>query len=138
MTFTTTQSTVRHVEDDFLVRQRAELTARRVAYREQLDRLSAAVEELAESGHAPDLIDDEGFGEADAVSVERDRVLSLSALSRRRLDDIDAALHRLDAGTYGACRSCHRPIPLVRLEAVPEATECVACASGPALRRLRR
>jgi len=131
----TTASVSTYVDDDFLLRQRGELNARRRSYREQVDRLAAAADELAEAGETPDLGDDEGFAEADSTSVERDRLLSLQALARRRLDDIDAAARRLDAGTYGGCRSCRRPIPVARLEAVPEATQCVRCASGSILRR---
>jgi RNA polymerase-binding transcription factor DksA len=131
----TTASVIAYVDDGFLLRQRSELNARRLAYREQVDRLAAAAEELADAGATPDLADEEGFDEADGMGVERDRLLSLQALARRRLDDIDAAARRLDAGTYGACRSCRRPIPVARLEAVPEATQCVRCASGSILRR---
>ncbi len=130
-----TASAVPFVDDDFLASQRAELTARRAAYREQVERLSAAVDELAQAGDAPDLGDDQGFAEADPLHVERDRVLSLAAQARNRIEQVDAALRRLDAGAYGACRSCRRPIPVVRLEAVPEATQCVSCATGSALRR---
>ena len=131
----TTASAVPYPRDDFLLRQRGEHTARRVSYREQVDRLSAAVEELAQAGAAPDLGDEQGFAEADSIHVERDRVLSLSALARRRIDEIDDALRRLNAGTYGACRSCRQPIPVARLEAVPEATQCVSCAGGSVLQR---
>ena len=130
-----TASAVPFTRDDFLLRQRGELTARRASYREQLDRLSAAVEELAQASDAPDLGDEQGFAEADPLNVETDRVLSLAALARRRIDDVDAAIRRIDAGAYGACRSCRQPIPVARLEAVPEATQCVSCASGSVLRR---
>lgn len=131
----TTASVIAYVDDGFLLRQRGELNARRLSYREQVERLAAAAEELADAGATTDLADEEGFDEADSMSVERDRLLSLQALARRRLEDIDAAARRLDAGTYGACRSCRRPIPVARLEAVPEATQCVRCASGSILRR---
>ena len=130
-----TASAVPFVDDDFLVHQRGELTARRAAYREQVGRLTAAADELAQAGEAPDLGDEQGFAEADSLQVERDRVLSLTAQARNRIEQVDAALRRLDTGTYGACRSCRRPIPVARLEAVPEATQCVSCASGSALRR---
>ncbi|MDQ6727217.1 MAG: TraR/DksA C4-type zinc finger protein [Actinomycetota bacterium] len=122
-------------EDDFLATQRAELHARRAAYREQADRLTAAVEELAQAGESPDIGDDDGFAEADPLSVERDRVFTLAGVARGRVEEIDAALARLDAGAYGMCRTCRRPIPIARLEAVPEATQCVTCGSGAALRR---
>ncbi|MDP1806632.1 MAG: TraR/DksA C4-type zinc finger protein [Acidimicrobiales bacterium] len=131
----TTASVIAYVDDDFLLRQRRELSARRRSYREQVERLTAAAEELAEAGEAPDLGDEQGFGEADSLSVERDRLQSLQALSRQRLDDVDAAVRRLDAGAYGRCRTCRRPIPVARLEAVPEAAQCVNCASGSILRR---
>jgi RNA polymerase-binding transcription factor DksA len=131
----TTSSLTAYVDDDFLLRQRGELSARRRSYREQVERLAAAADELADAGESPDLADEQGFAEAGSLGVERDRLLSLQALSRRRLDDIDAAVRRLDAGAYGACRTCRRPIPVARLEAVPEATQCVGCASGSILRR---
>ena len=130
-----TASPFSFVEDDFLLHQRAELAARRMSYREQVERLASAGEELAQASATPDLGDEQGFGKADTLSVERDRVLVLTAQARQRIEDVDAALRRLDRGTYGACRSCRRPIPVVRLEAVPEATQCVSCASGSALRR---
>ena len=133
----TTPSATAYVDDDFLIHQRGELNARRLSYREQVDRLAAAADELADAGESssPALGDEQGFGEADSISVERDRVRSLQALARRRIDDVDAAVRRLDAGAYGACGTCRRPIPLARLEAVPDATQCVACATGSAVRR---
>ena len=130
-----TASAVPKARHDFELRQWRELAARRVSYREQVDRLTAAAEELVQAGEAPDLSDEDGFGEGDTLHVERDRVLSLTNRARTQIEEIDAALHRIDAGTYGACRSCRRPIPTVRLEAVPEATQCVSCASGSAVRR---
>jgi RNA polymerase-binding transcription factor DksA len=131
----TAASALPFIEQHFLVRQRHELTVRRSAYREQVERLSAAADELTTSADPPDLGDDDGFGEGDSINMERDRLQSLTAEARRRIDEVDAALHRLDAGTYGACRSCRQAIPAARLHAVPEATQCVACASGSVLRR---
>jgi RNA polymerase-binding transcription factor DksA len=51
-----------------------------------------------------------------------------SALAGETLDEIDHALSRLDAGTYGTCEVCGRVIPLERLEAIPHASTCVTCA----------
>ncbi|MDP1807497.1 MAG: hypothetical protein Q8K72_20130, partial [Acidimicrobiales bacterium] len=101
----TTASVIAQVEDDFLLNQRGALNARRQSYREQVERFAAAADELADAGDAPDLGDEQGFAEADSIGVERERLQSLQALSRQRLDDIDAAVRRLDAGAYGACRS---------------------------------
>jgi DnaK suppressor protein len=43
------------------------------------------------------------------------------------LDDIEAALARLDAGTYGACIRCGRTIMLKRLRALPYVSRCNRC-----------
>jgi DnaK suppressor protein len=54
--------------------------------------------------------------------------------------DVVEALRRIDAGTYGTCIDCGEDIPLIRLQARPEATRCVHCQtrherhSEPALR----
>lgn len=45
---------------------------------------------------------------------------------------LERAVARIDDGTYGACAGCGRPIPLGRLELVPEAEHCVTCAQRPA------
>ena len=59
---------------------------------------------------------------------EREQDLGTRARALEVLERIDAALSRIDAGEYGACLSCGRPIPLERLEAIPFAEECVACS----------
>jgi DnaK suppressor protein len=46
---------------------------------------------------------------------------------RRILAEIDAALDRLDRGTFGLCLHCSGPIPKARLELVPFTTGCVDC-----------
>jgi DnaK suppressor protein len=46
------------------------------------------------------------------------------------LEDIRAALARLEAGTYGRCVTCGSPIPAARLELRPFAATCVPCAGA--------
>src|SRR3954464_12370626 len=58
---------------------------------------------------------------------EQQRDLALRDHSRQHLEAIDAALARLDAGTYGACARCHGAIPAGRLEALPWAALCIDC-----------
>ena len=48
----------------------------------------------------------------------------------RLLDGVEAALTRLDEGTYGACHQCGRPIDDARLAEQPTALACAACESG--------
>jgi RNA polymerase-binding transcription factor DksA len=50
------------------------------------------------------------------------------AYVRRLLSDIDAAMQRIDDGSYGACTHCHEAIAPERLELVPHASSCVRCA----------
>lgn len=52
---------------------------------------------------------------------------SLDAGARAALRDVQAALWRLDEGTYGACVECHDPIPVERLEILPQTALCLAC-----------
>ncbi|MGB8651488.1 MAG: TraR/DksA C4-type zinc finger protein [Mycobacteriales bacterium] len=72
----------------------------------------------------------EGTGdEADAGSktFEREHEMSLANNSRDLLLQVERALARLDAGTYGRCENCGNPIPKARLQALPAATLDVAC-----------
>jgi DnaK suppressor protein len=61
---------------------------------------------------------------ADRASAETDRTLLLRTRDRERklISKIDAALHRLDEGSYGYCDDTTEPISLQRLEARPIAT----------------
>jgi RNA polymerase-binding transcription factor DksA len=58
---------------------------------------------------------------ADAAtdSFDRDLVLALASHEQESLYEIDAALRRIDNGTYGMCELTGRPIPWKRLEAMP-------------------
>lgn len=61
---------------------------------------------------------------ADRASSETDRAIELRARDRQRklIAKIDAALHRIEDGTYGYCEETGEPISLKRLEARPIAT----------------
>ena len=63
----------------------------------------------------------------DPAAIDEHTEIS-AALVSATLDDIEHALSRLDAGTYGTCELCGQAIPLERLEAIPHASTCVACA----------
>ena len=64
-----------------------------------------------------------------AQSVPDPVALSRSAILQRTLADIDAALTRIDAGTYGRCVHCGAAIPEERLELRPFTGDCGSCAS---------
>lgn len=128
MTMTTTTT-------DFLAAQRRELEARRASYLADAARATATALELTEDGGNQDMADEDGFGEGDTLNVERDRLLVVASDAQARVVEIDAALARVDGGTYGLCEACGKPIPLARLEVLPEATLCVSCKTGASLRR---
>jgi DnaK suppressor protein len=52
---------------------------------------------------------------------------AIHMIDHNRLDQIRQALERLEAGTYGRCTSCGRPINLERLEILPSAELCISC-----------
>ncbi len=82
--------------------------------------------------------DDEHDPEGATVGYERARVASLLAAARARLTRLDQAADRLEAGAYGACGRCGRPIPIERLVAHPAAVTCVACEADRARSPLYR
>lgn len=85
-----------------------------------------AVVEASQDSNA----DDEHDPDGSTIAFERSQVDALIQQSHRSLTEVDAALDRLDAGTYGACETCGRPIAPERLEARPTARKCIACASA--------
>jgi RNA polymerase-binding protein DksA len=73
--------------------------------------------------------DGAGDDQADAGSktFEREQEQSIAANRLDLLTQIQRAVERIDAGTYGFCESCGKPIPKARLRAFPSATLDVAC-----------
>jgi len=72
--------------------------------------------------------DDEHDPEGLPLSGEWSRLDGLRRATEHRIDEVDTAIANAEAGQYGVCLSCGRPIPPGRLEARPTATRCVACA----------
>jgi DnaK suppressor protein len=99
-----------------LVDERAEL----VRQVEGLD-AEADVKNWREGGFDDDPAD------AGSASFERETAQSLSNHARKLLVQIDDALRRMDAGTYGTCERCGERIELERLEALPYARLCLEC-----------
>ncbi len=69
---------------------------------------------------------------AAAVSVEPEPDATAVTIDEvdRLLDEVEAALTRLDEGTYGACRGCGGPIDDARLSERPTALDCSICEAG--------
>ncbi len=66
---------------------------------------------------------------ADSADEDYNRSFSLDLVSNKEelLNEIDAALDRIEEGTYGQCEMCGGKIPLKRLEAKPQARYCLKC-----------
>ena len=66
-------------------------------------------------------------GDMATVTFDRELDYTLEENEGRLLQAIDAALTRMDEGSYGACVSCGQPIGAERLEALPWTTQCIDC-----------
>ncbi|NKZ07535.1 TraR/DksA family transcriptional regulator [Actinomadura latina] len=107
----------------------AELAEVRAGLQEQIEGLRAEIAASASQIAEGDASDGAGDDQADAgaKTYEREHELSLAYNSRDLLAQIERAVQRMDAGTYGTCESCARPIGKARLQVFPRATLCVTC-----------
>jgi DnaK suppressor protein len=88
------------------------------------------LEEIGETIEAPDQMTYGSQAAAASQVFEQQRDLALRDRAVQHLALVDAALARLDAGTYGACVRCGKQIPEGRLEALPWAAHCIDCQTA--------
>jgi RNA polymerase-binding transcription factor DksA len=100
-----------------------------VTEREKLVRQMGELGASEDGDLRPDLDFGEGFADAAAITAERTEVLGLVEALKERLDAVDAAIARIDDGSYGVCKTCGGQIPAARMEARPESVQCVDCKS---------
>jgi DnaK suppressor protein len=105
---------------DELLRLRAGAEAEAATLARDLEALFAA----SRDSNADDEHDPEGA----TIGFERAQLTALLAAARERIAEVDDALGRVDAGTYGSCAGCGRAITAERLEVRPFARLCMACA----------
>ncbi|MFE0040714.1 TraR/DksA family transcriptional regulator [Streptomyces sp. NPDC059018] len=95
----------------------------------ELARLRAEIShsEEALTGLMRDSGDGAGDDQADTgtKNITREHEMALAANAREMVEQTERALHRLDAGTYGLCEICGKPIGKARMQAFPRATLCV-------------
>lgn len=72
---------------------------------------------------------DQNFADSSQVTAERAEVEALATSLQESLAEVEEALAKFDAGTYGKCESCGQDIAPARLEAAPAARLCINCAS---------
>jgi RNA polymerase-binding transcription factor DksA len=109
----------------FLDSQRQLLLEERAKLLGQAENLEGEAAALMENLDPGDVQFDDESGEGDSLVVERERDLALSAQARQMIADIDAALERINDGSYGLSVISGRPIPRDRLRAIPWARELV-------------
>jgi DnaK suppressor protein len=68
---------------------------------------------------------DNHLADTATVTVDREIDYTLEENSEHVLAEIDAALKRIEDGTFGICRTCGKPIEPERLELLPYATQCI-------------
>jgi DnaK suppressor protein len=109
---------------------RQKLVAERERLREELARVNGGLIDgtvgevfAGRDSTAGDMGDDA----VDVSASERDEAIALNL--EQLLAQVDAAIQRVDNGTYGVCMRCGKPIAPRRLEALPYATLCIECES---------
>lgn len=103
----------------------AALTEERAKLTHQMHQLGAD-----ESGEFTGAVDyGDAFADAGAATAERTEVLGLVENLKAMLADVDAALERIEDGTYGVCESCGVQIGSDRMTYRPMSRLCVACKS---------
>jgi DnaK suppressor protein len=123
--------------DEAEVRQRLEaekIRLKQEIYRQtQGDEAVPTTDPLLDAGGvATDPADD-----ADALA-DYERTQMLVSNAQEMLEDINAALARLDAGTYGICTNCGQEIDPRRLEALPWVSHCINCQAALEAESARR
>ena len=108
---------------------RQRLEAEQAATRERLARLEREFAGIVDAAGAAGT-DDEHDPEGATIAFERQHVAALVSQAQEHLARIDAALARLEDGSYGVCSGCGQPIGPGRLAARPASVTCVRCAAA--------
>jgi len=119
------------VKTPYTQKELDDLRKRLLEEKEQLEQQLATIEEATFATSQSELTGEVSFDDENAdagtFTFERERDLSLGNNIRDLLDKVSAALKRMDAGTYGECERCGRPIDKARLRALPYSVLCIDC-----------
>lgn len=106
---------------DALLRLHQSLLARRTDLRRRLGMELSDLAHLKTSSASGDSADAAFDAAGDEISSQ------LAELEARELGQVERALNKLKAGTYGSCEGCGHKIPVIRLNALPFSVLCVSC-----------
>ncbi len=92
----------------------------------EIDELDSAQRETLSEASGENVYRDH-MADQGSATFERELDLSLEENVREEFAALQAALIRVEDGTYGVCERCKADIPVERLDAMPTATKCIAC-----------
>ncbi len=99
------------------------------SYKDKLEELRDDLTKILNKKKDETWLEEPGGDEGDIAvrSVERDLVFEQSGNERHLLDEVEAALRRIEKGIYGICEANGEKIPVARLKAIPYARYCIKC-----------
>lgn len=108
---------------EFIQKQQKRLIAEKEKITIQIEKLKAD-----DPFSDPDYSNDNAAVDTDVREQEYHAIVEAQINDlKKRLKDIDLAIRKIDKGTYGICEKCSMPIPLKRLELIPEARYDMDC-----------
>ena len=113
---------------------RERLLAERVELEEQLATLEENTFAASQSDMSGEVAFDDETADAGTATFERERDLSIENNVKDLLAKIDRAIRRMDAGTYGLCDRCGKPIEKARIKALPYVDLCIKDAQAQSRR----
>ena len=112
------------------------LNALKKTLNEEREQLAADLEDLEQSGHEAlsDMSGENNYrdhmADQGTATFTKELDMSLEENVRDLMRQVDGALERIEAGTYGACTNCGKAVGVDRLKAMPAAGKCIECQSA--------
>jgi len=110
------------------------LRAEHTELSEQLTTIEDQTFATTQSNLSGDVGVDDQSADAGTATFQREKELSIEQNVRDLLQKIDRALKRIDAGTYGICERCGKPIEKARIKALPYVDLCIKDAQAQSRR----
>ena len=114
-----------NAKDLFSAKEMKEIT-------KQLKELRTSLSDIVKTKKELDLVEHDTGDVIDVASqsLDKEMFFELSGNEIAMLEDVDAALRRIENNVFGVCEYCRRPIKKLRIKAIPQARYCLACQSG--------
>lgn len=106
----------------------AQLESLRLELQQEAELLQRRIQRASAAG--PVALDQTAVGRLSRMDALQNQGLAAGAHERAQVElaQVIDAMARLDAGTYGVCHTCSRPIAYERLSVMPEARDCSSCS----------